>query len=401
MDITGRKRAEETLRMSQKLESLGVLAGGIAHDFNNLLTAMMGNLNLAQMRLEEGSPAAPLLHKVEATVMKAAELAHQMLAYSGRGAFKVEQVDLNQVVEEMTELLSVSISKKAALHIRLARGLPAIHADSVQIQQVVMNLVTNASEALGDRQGDISIETEAEDLDAAYLAKHLPSQNLAPGPHVVLAVKDTGCGMDPDTQARIFDPFFTTKTTGRGLGLSAMAGILSGHGAGILIESEVGRGSAFRIFFPALGAGSRLREPAREADPAQELTGTILVVDDEPMVRSTVVGVIEALGMHALEAGDGVDALDVYRRHRQEIDLVFMDITMPRMDGNETFLAIRQQDPALPVILCSGFTSQEVVQPPPGTRPADFVHKPYRVNDLKKAIQQSLHTPYTPPVGVS
>jgi PAS domain S-box-containing protein len=390
-DVTERSRAEENLRMTQKLESLGVLAGGIAHDFNNLLTAILGNLNLAQEHIAEDSRATPLLRRVETTVLRASELAHQMLAYSGRGTLQVANLDLNHVVGEMTDLLRVSISKRVALDIDLAMSLPPILADGVQIQQVVMNLVTNASESMADQDGRIRVSTAARHLNQAFLDTAVPTQRLGPGLFVILEVADTGCGMEVETLNRIFDPFFTTKSTGRGLGLSAMLGILRGHGAGISIQSRTGSGSTFRIFFPAAGPGNPAG-PARAPETArgQTLGGTVLVVDDEEMVRETAVAIVRNLGMAALEAADGAEALSLFELHRQEIDLVLMDITMPRMDGNEAFLAIRRLDPVLPVILCSGFTVQEVVQPPAGTRPADFIQKPYRLATLKKALQVAL-----------
>ena len=390
-DITERSRVEENLRVTQKLESLGVLAGGIAHDFNNLLTAILGNLNLAQGQLQTEAKAGPYLHRVETAVLRAAELAHQMLAYSGRGTFTVASLDLNQVVNEMTELLSVSISKKATLHFELSPGLAPILADAAQIQQVVMNLVTNASEALEDRGGTIAIRTCLRLLDQAYLERNLPTQALEPGPYIALTVADSGCGMDPETLARIFDPFFTTKSTGRGLGLSAMLGILRGHRAGIRIDSEAGAGSTFQVLFPAAPAAPQsglAQSPGSVACPL--LAGTVLVVDDEPLIRTTISNLLETMGMQVIQAGDGLEALERHAEHGRRIDLVLMDITMPRMDGNQAFLALRQRDPELPVILCSGFTILEMAPPPPGTRPATFMQKPYRIGDLKQALQCAL-----------
>ena len=252
-DITERTRAEETTRTKQKLESLGLLAGGIAHDFNNFLTAILGHVNLAQDLTGPESKAAPMLKRAEASVLRAAELAHQMLAYSGRGTLKVDLLDLNGVVAEMTELLAITITRQATLDIRLQPGLPPIMADAVQIQQVVMNLVTNASDALADSAGSITLETRAQEAGRPHLEAAYPGQDLAPGRYVLLRVTDTGCGMDPETQKRIFDPFFTTKATGRGLGLSALLGILKGHGAGIRILSAPGAGSRFEILFPVAG----------------------------------------------------------------------------------------------------------------------------------------------------
>jgi PAS domain S-box-containing protein len=390
-DITERVRAEENLRMTQKLESLGVLAGGIAHDFNNLLTAILGNLNLAQVRVGPEAAAAPYLHRVETAVLRAAELAHQMLAYSGRGTFTVSLQDLNQLVGEMTELLSVSISKNVQLRFDLAPDLPPILADAIQVQQVVMNLVTNASEAMAEGAGTISVATGLVHLDLAHLGTFHPTQALAPGRYVTLTVVDTGCGMDAPTLDRIFDPFFTTKSTGRGLGLSAMLGILRGHGAGIAIASVPGGGSTFRVCFPAAAPKESVPQPALALHEAiRDLQGTILVVDDEATLRATVANLLDTLGLQVVEAADGVEALERLADPAHPIDLVLMDITMPRMDGNQAFLELRKQDPDLPVILCSGFTIQEMAAPPAGTRPAAFLQKPYRLRELQGALQRAL-----------
>lgn len=388
-DITERNRAEETARTKQKLESLGVLAGGIAHDFNNFLTAILGHVNLAQEWIDPGSKAAPMLRRAEASVLRAAELAHQMLAYSGKGSLKVDLLDLNLMVVEMTELLAVSSAKKADLTFQLEPGLPMIMADAVQIRQVVMNLVTNASDALDGRSGSITLGTRLLEADRGYLDERYPGQGLEPGTYVLLQVTDTGCGMDAETRRRIFDPFYTTKAAGRGLGLSALQGILRGHKAGIHIQSEPGRGSRFEVLFPSAGA---LPAPGPPAGPAQAadapMTGLALVADDEPMVRVILVGVLERLGMDVLAACDGQEALDLFLRNRDRVDVVLLDITMPRMDGNEAFQAIRAVDPQVPVILLSGFTALDVAPAPPGTSEALFVQKPFRTGDLEDAVRK-------------
>jgi PAS domain S-box-containing protein len=249
-DITERTRAEEELRTRQKMESLGLLAGGIAHDFNNFLSAIQGHINLAQETLEEDAKAVPMLKRAETSVQRAGELAHQLLAYSGKGSLKVDPLDLNLVVAEMTELLGVSVGRKATLSFRLDPALPWIMADAVQIQQVVMNLVTNASDAIGEGCGAITLETQRLEAGAALLEERFQGQGLEPGTYALLRVVDTGCGMDAETRKRIFDPFFTTKAAGRGLGLSALLGILRGHGAGLHLRSEPGQGSEFDIVFP-------------------------------------------------------------------------------------------------------------------------------------------------------
>ncbi|HEX9082910.1 MAG TPA: PAS domain S-box protein, partial [Holophagaceae bacterium] len=395
-DRTEARRAEEQRRQleaqfqqAQKLESLGVLAGGIAHDFNNLLTAVLGNLNLAQFNLNPESPAAPFLENAEKTVLKASDLTKQMLAYSGKGRFIVKRHDLNTVVSEMTHLLRVSISKKAALRLNLPEGLPPLEADGAQLQQVIMNLVTNASDALGDEEGTIAISTGVILLDAAYIASTFPTQTLSPGPYVTLEVMDTGQGMAPEVMARIFDPFFTTKTTGRGLGLSAMLGILKGHKAGLKVYSEVGRGSTFKVFFPAAD-GRAQAEEAGSVTEAASLSGTVLLVDDEPSVLATIGPALEALGLKVLLARDGLEAVECLESDPAAISLVLMDLTMPRMDGKEAFQAMRRLRPDLPVILSSGYNEQESIQSFVGRGLAGFLQKPYTFDALRAALRKAL-----------
>jgi len=387
-DITQHKEAEEAIRQAQKLESLGVLAGGIAHDFNNLLTAMLGNLNLAQLKLPEGSPALAPLGSVERAVLKAAELTQQMLAYSGKGRFVVKAHDLNQVVLEMTHLLKVSISKKVAFRYDLAKELPPIEADAAQLQQVVMNLVTNASEAIGDQEGTIGIATRQVVLDAASLQSAFAGQNLQPGAYVVLEISDNGCGIRPEIKGRIFDPFFSTKQSGRGLGLSAMQGILRGHRAGIQITSAPGRGSTFTLLFPVGNVPSPAASvPIPDRGP-RPLRGRILLVDDEPEVRAATADMLEALGLQVVTAVDGLDALERFQAERGSIDLVLLDLTMPRMDGREAFRELRKLRGDLPVILFSGYSEHESLRETLAQGFAGFLPKPFLMADLRNAIQQ-------------
>jgi PAS domain S-box-containing protein len=387
-DITQAKQAEEALRQAQKLESLGVLAGGIAHDFNNLLTAILGNLNLAQMKSSPESPAQPYLENVERTVLKAAELTKQMLAYSGKGRFVVKPHDLNHVVLEMTHLLNVSISKKVLLRYDLARDLPAIEADAAQIQQVVMNLVTNASEAIGDQDGMISIATRKHFLDEAQLQSSFPGQNLKPGAHVVLEISDTGSGIPPEIMGRIFDPFFTTKHSGRGLGLSAMQGILRGHHAGIRITSEAGWGSTFSLFFPGASSSAQELEGKPSGKPGTRVHGRVLLVDDESEVRRSTAAMLEAIGLQVVTAVDGQDALDRFTKEQTTIDFVLLDLTMPRMDGREAFRELRRIRADLPVILYSGYSEHESLMETLEQGFAGFLQKPFSMDDLRNAIQQ-------------
>jgi PAS domain S-box-containing protein len=389
-DLSDRKRAEEALRQSQKLESLGILAGGIAHDFNNLLTVVMGNLNLAQMHLPENATAQTYLANTEAAVLRATELTKQMLAYSGRGHFLVKPHDLNEVVREVAHLLAVSIPKKVRLRFDLGPGIPAIHADAAQLQQVVMNLITNASDAIGDREGTIHLATSAAFLEERELQSAYHTGSLPSGLYTILEVTDTGVGMSREVMARIFDPFFTTKAAGRGLGLSAMLGILRGHGAGLSIVSEVGRGSTFRICFPASKESPITPAPAVQEASTQPLKGRVLLVDDEDLILQTIGSALQSLGLEVITASDGLEALEQFNRARPELDLVLMDLTMPRMDGREAFQAMHDLDPSIPVLLSSGFTEQDSLHLLSGVDPAGFIQKPYQIKELRLLLHRVL-----------
>jgi len=380
-----RLQLERQMQHAQKLESLGVLAGGIAHDFNNLLTAMLGHMNVAQLKLAPESPAHPHLESLERIIHRAADLTRQMLAYSGKGRFVVRSYDLNQVVQEVTHLLEVSIPKKIALRFHLAPALPPVEADAAQIQQVIMNLVTNAADAIGDVEGTIRLSTEVLHVDRSYLDQVFQGQDLVPGTYVTLEASDTGCGMSPEIQARIFEPFFTTKVAGRGLGLSATMGILKGHRAGMRIYSEPGRGTTFKLLFPA--TSTRQDEVSTPAfAPALARKATVLLVDDEEMIRDAATAVLESLGLSVMTASNGLEALELVTREGARVDLVLMDLTMPHMDGREAFNAIRRIQPRMPVILSSGYNEQESIQDFMGRGLAAFLQKPYTLRVLEQTV---------------
>jgi PAS domain S-box-containing protein len=390
-DITARKDGEEALRQSQKLESLGVLAGGIAHDFNNLLTGILGNSNLASLLLPPGSPIQPYLDQVEQGAMRAAELTRQMLAYAGKGKTLIVPVNMNQLVVDMTKLLSVSISKKVSIHCELAHDIPEITADATQMQQVVMNLVTNASDALGDKPGGvITLQTCDRTIDALDIAALSPINPIKPGRYVTLDVTDNGCGMSPETVLKIFDPFFTTKFTGRGLGLSALLGILRSHGGTIKVYSEVGHGTCMKVFLPAWGGVS---ESTVEPDPPPDtgaLHGTILVVDDDPAARAVASALSVALGLEVMEAVDGLEAVRIFGMRKAEISLILMDLTMPNLDGREAFQQIREISQTVPVILTSGYNEKEAVGDMGDRGLSGFLPKPYRHQQFEAVVRKAL-----------
>jgi PAS domain S-box-containing protein len=264
VDLTERKRIEQQLRETQKLESIGVLAGGIAHDFNNLLTGILGNMSLAMEQVPPGDPVRELLGRSLRSSERAAELVRQLLAYAGKGRFIVEPIDLSALVRELSPLLMTSIPKPVRFELELAAELPLIEGDFVQIEQIVINLATNAAEAIGNRAGTVLIRTGVRDVVAQ-------NGELAPGRYVYLEVRDDGCGMDKATQAQIFDPFFSTKFTGRGLGLAAVSGIVRGHCGAIHVTSEPGKGSTFEVLLPA---ASRVPANAGGAKTGRESTHT-------------------------------------------------------------------------------------------------------------------------------
>ncbi|MBI5949039.1 MAG: PAS domain S-box protein [Chloroflexi bacterium] len=397
LDITERKRAEterldleRKLLETQKLESLGVLAGGIAHDFNNLLVAIMGNANLAMMELPPSSPVRPYLEEVETASERAADLARQMLAYSGKGRFVVERVELSAMVQEMGNLLHVSLPKKVALYYNLTAGLPPVEADPTQLRQVIMNLVINGAESIGDNPGRVTVSTGVLHANRAALASAYLSPDLDEGDYVYVDVSDTGSGMDAATKARIFEPFFTTKFTGRGLGLSAVLGIVRRHGGAIKVESEPGEGTTFRLLLPA--APPEAPGPSKEAPAtgAAGRTGCVLIADDEPTVRTVTARMLERMGFRVIAAADGEEALELFAANRDEVTLVLLDMTMPRLDGRETVRALHELAPGLPVVLMSGYSEQEAAASFAEGGLAGFIQKPFTFDDVKALVAKVL-----------
>lgn len=379
-----RHQLEQQLRQTQKLESLGVLAGGIAHDFNNLLMAIMGNTELALKKLGPDSVATVHLDRISQTANRAADLSRQMLAYSGKGKFVIEPVDICALIEEMVNMLEVSICKKARLSFDLRHNLPAVEADATQLRQIIMNLVINASEAIGDQAGSITISCGVQECDRDYLDRIWLEDRLEAGNYVYIEVADSGCGMNKETREKLFDPFFTTKFTGRGLGMAAVLGIVRGHKGAIKIESEPGHGSLFTVYLPAASHGVREITPA--VSERWQGKGRVLLVDDEETVRIVCGEMLEELGFNVIFAGDGIQALEICRTD-PAIEIVVLDMTMPRMDGEECYRQLRQLRPELKVFISSGFAEQEVARRFRDCPLAGIIPKPYRFSSLQKALQ--------------
>jgi len=382
-DITGEKKKKEKLEHVQRLESLGVLAGGIAHDFNNLLTVIMGNASWAKMKLDSFSPVAPLLSNIEDASERAAALCKQMLAYSGKGKFIVKPIDLTQMVREMMNLLEVSIDKNVVMRLNLSEQLLPIEADVAQMQQVVMNLVINASEAIDKHSGTLTLYTGVVDIDDAYIQTTYIDSGLTAGRYVALEVSDTGCGMSEETQKKLFDPFFTTKFTGRGLGMSAILGIIRGHHGGIKVYSELGKGTTFKILFPC-STSQEVEEQVTLAVPVQtQGKGTILIIDDEETIRVTASMMLEDFGFDTLTAQDGEEGVSVFSAHQDDISAVLLDMTMPKMNGEDCFRELRALQPDVTVILSSGYNEQDATNRFAGKGLAGFIQKPYRAEALR------------------
>ncbi len=389
-DITDRRRAEEALSYARRQESLGSLAGGIAHDFNNLFCGVLGHLDLSRNLAPVGSPLLAHLERIRGEMLRASELSQKMLAFSGKGRFAMGQIDLNRLLEELKPQLGLELPKLATLSFRFTEGLPRMEGDPLQIQQVVQYLVANASEALGEHEGIIDITTGLVDLDAESLRQSFPGQQLLPGPHVTLEVADTGEGIPPENLPRIFDPFFSTRFAGRGLSLAVAQGILRAHRAGFGIISTVGVGTRFKLFFPIVPGPCPAPAPATL--DSMTTKGSVLFVDDEPVLREAATEMLQMAGYTVLSAGDGLEAVDTYKRHIGGIALVILDLTMPRMDGKAALQAILALDPSARVILSSGYSEHDAIQQFQGEGLAGFLPKPYRLAQLEELVGRFVRT---------
>ena len=313
-----------------------------------------------------------------------------MLAYSGKGRFFIRPIDLSALVQEMLNMLQLSISKKASLKLNLTHDIPATRADATQVRQVVMNLITNASEALEEKSGIIAVTTGVKECDQSYLQTADLTEVPPAGLYVYLEVADTGCGMDLETRTKIFDPFFSTKFTGRGLGLAAVLGIVRGHRGSLKVASKPGHGTTFEILLPASQSEAPASAPEKMQPEQEHQGGTVLVVDDEEPVRSFAETTLKRYGFEVLVARDGREAVDVFKKNADSIDAVLLDMTMPHLGGKETFQELRSLSPDIRVILSSGYNEQDATDRFASKGLAGFLQKPYRPQELVDTIQVAL-----------
>jgi two-component system, cell cycle sensor histidine kinase and response regulator CckA len=399
IDITERKKVdaermafERNLQEAQKRESLGLLAGGVAHDFNNLLTGVLGQATLARTNLAPDSPLATPLAEIEEAALRAAELCRQMLAYAGKSALARQRLDPNTVVESTLQLLRVSVGKRVQLRWQPDKAVPPVIGDATQLRQVLVNLVRNASEAIGSGSGTITVATQLVDIDRARVGEAHFGAEPADRTCAVISVRDDGPGMDAETRARVFDPFFTTKFAGRGLGLAAVLGIVRAHGGTVEVESALGAGSCFRVLLPADegpidASGAQVAAPERTRG-----SGAVLVVDDEDVVRRVVVRALESAGYEVVAARGGREAIAAVEAAPDRFALVVLDLTMPELDGRETNDRLKRLCPSLPVLLMSGYAEQDASDRFADSDLAGFLPKPFSVQALQQAVASILAT---------
>jgi PAS domain S-box-containing protein len=391
-DISEQKQAEMAMLHSQKLESLGVMAGGVAHDFNNLLTAIVGQASLALSKSESRDNVQEYLHNILLVSQRATDLTRQMLNYAGRSVTDFKPLNLNRLIRENLQFFSASIPKAIQLQAQEAPDLPLLVGDVGQIQQLIMNLILNAADAIGEQGGMITISTANYTLRSEEVGLwNWSGQQLKSGAYTALEIVDTGCGMDSDTLSKIFDPFFTTKFTGRGLGLASVMGIVRTHHGGLQVTSALGLGTTFRILFPVSD------EVEREEDynlMSEQMIGfdgkLVLIIDDEDDVRNVTAEILELSGIETIQAINGANGLELFRRHVDDLDLVLLDLSMPGMGGEEVAKQIWQLKPTTPITMLSGYDQHEVVRRLGQSHNLSFLQKPYSMDGLLQEINRQL-----------
>lgn len=381
-----RQLLERKNQSSQRLESLGVLAGGIAHDFNNILTTILGHASMIREKGGSVYAHADQLMKIETAARRASDLCEQMLTYAGQNPHLMELVNFNEIIRDTIVLLSSSLHKSIELPLQLDGHLQAVRADVTQLRQVVMNLVINAADAIGEKPGEIRLHTTAKNFDATALESATGAAKLPPGNYVVLTVSDTGSGIPPSTLTRIFEPFYTTKFHGRGLGLSTVLGIVQSHGGGLLVESSAQTGSTFTVLLPSTDTPAPLRSNPPEEPAKANLSGCALVVDDEESVREITVAVLEMNEMTVHAASSGPEAIEIFRQHHAQIDIVLLDMTMPGLSGSETLVELRKIKPSIHAIILSGYSHNEANDRLGDLNIDAFIQKPFELDTLLNAV---------------
>jgi two-component system cell cycle sensor histidine kinase/response regulator CckA len=384
-----RQELQQGMQRAQKLESLGVLAGGIAHDFNNLLTPILGEAALGMQDLPKDSPVRERFQKIQRAAVQAAALTNQMLAYAGKEPLRTELLDISKLIGEMRELITSAIPRETTLDFHLASDLPAVEGEAAQLSQIVLNLVTNGAESIGDGIGTITVRTGEIDFKALP-PKTLFAEEMLPGRHVFLDVTDTGSGMDAETCARIFEPFFSTKFTGRGLGLAVVAGIVKSHRGAIEVDSQPDSGTCFRVLLPTVSGSpaETIRSPERAAIDAWRTSGTVLVIDDDDGVRDLAEDILSGIGMHVLTATDGHSGAKQFALYADSIRMVLLDRTMPATSCADTLRAIRAVRADAKIVLVSGYSKERATADLAGLAVDGFIKKPFNPATLVTCIHE-------------
>lgn len=387
-DIDDEKKKDEALRQQQKMDSVGLLAAGVAHDFNNLLAGILGGASLVSEQMESNHPARAMLDVVITAGERASQLTQQLLAYGGKAQVSRQPVFLARLLPETCELLTASIARNVVISCTAEPDLPAVMATPSQMQQVFMNLVINASDAIGERAGSVDVRASALTLDPAASEEWWPGEAVRLGRYVLVAVRDNGSGMDEATRLRIFDPFFTTKITGRGLGLAAVAGIVRGYNGAISVASRKGEGTTFRVLLPAISGpvAAPAEALAGETRSASELT--VLIVDDEELVRKTFAAMVGQLGAKTILASDGASAVKIAAEKRDELSMVVLDVNMPGQSLLETVKGLREAKSGVPILLATGYSSLEVDAYVKQFGRIRFLPKPFKSANLKQAVAE-------------
>lgn len=383
-DLEDQKRSEEALRQRQKLDSIGLLAGGVAHDFNNLLVGIMGGASFALDTLEANHPARPMLEIVVRSSERAAHLTQQLLAYAGKGKTFLEPVSMPRIVHDTCELVRASVPRTIQIVDVKDPGVPVIETNTAQMQQIVMNLVINATEAIGEEGGTVMVRTGSESVERSDAASNVLGYAIAPGDYIFIEVCDSGAGMDEQTLAQIFDPFFTTKFTGRGLGLAAVYGIVRSLSGAIEVSSAPGKGSTFRVLLPARKPHAEPASP--NSSEAGDRSAVILVVDDEEVVRTTARTALEQDGHEVLFAAGGAEALELFRENMGRIGLIILDMSLPGMSGSETLTSLRKLSPWVPVAILGGYGENEISARFGDTEVIQYIQKPFTAASLADSV---------------